>query len=869
MSKVTPMLQQYLEIKQAHTDCILFFRLGDFYEMFFEDAVTAARELEIVLTARDSSSANPIPMCGIPYHAASNYLAKLLSKGYKVAICEQVEDPKATKGIVKREVVRVITPGTIIEDQLLQEKANNYLTSLVNHENHWGLAYVDLSTGEFRTTQFPNKQNSLLIAELTRIRPAEIYLRSEDAASLNLGRQLSELTVTHGEARFFKYDQAYQCLIEHFQVQNLHGFGCENLTAATVAAGAVLAYLLATQKNSLLHLRKIITYEIGAFMALDNATRRNLELTRTMRSGEVQGSLLWVLDQTITSMGGRTLRAWVDQPLTSLHAIVARQNAVAELTMQMAARETFQESFRHVYDLQRILSKLAHNSASARDLLALKKTLAVLPQFNSYLENFTASYLQQINQALAPLPELTELLEQALRDDPPLTIKEGGMIKPEFHPELEKLITASTQGKRWVTELEQQEKERTGIKSLKVGFNQVFGYYIEISNANRNLVPDDYIRKQTLTNGERYINQTLKEYEEQILNAHEKSITLEYQIFLELREAVLDKIDNLQKIALALGELDALVSFAEIAVRNRYTKPDLNESGKLSIQAGRHPVVEQMLATGNFIPNDTLLDQTENRTQIITGPNMAGKSTYMRQVALIVLMAHLGSFVPAEAAAISLVDRIFTRVGASDDLATGQSTFMVEMNEVAYILNHATRRSLLILDEIGRGTSTFDGLSIAWAVVEFVNHLERLGAKTLVATHYHELTELETRLEGVKNHHIAVHRSEEEIVFLRKIMPGCAAQSYGIEVARLAGLPSEITNRAKEILQTLEKHEATEFQEIIPSPSANPEIPGKQLTLFPTEKDLVLEEIKEVNLSTLTPLQALNYLYEWQQRLQK
>jgi len=870
MSKVTPMLQQYLEIKQAYTECILFFRLGDFYEMFFEDAVTAAKELEIVLTARDSSSANPIPMCGIPYHAAANYLAKLLNKGYKVAICEQIEDPKATKGIVKREVVRVITPGTIIEDQLLQDKTNNYLAALVEHEHHWGLAYVDLSTGEFCTTQFPAKQTSLLIAELTRIRPAEIYLRTEDAESLNLKHQLSELTVTHAETSFFKYDKAYQCLIEHFQVQNLHGFGCEILTAATLAAGAVLAYLIETQKNSLIHLRKIITYEIGAFMALDNATRRNLELTRTMRSGEVQGSLLWVLDQTITSMGGRTLRAWIEQPLTSCHEIEARQNAVSELTQNMAARETFQESFAQVYDLQRILSKLAHNSASARDLLALKKTLAVLPQFKTCLEQFTSARLQILNQAFDPLPELTDLLEKALRAEPPLTIKEGGMIKPEFHPELEKLITASSQGKRWVTELEQCERERTGIRSLKVGFNQVFGYYIEISNANRNLVPDDYIRKQTLANGERYINQTLKEYEEQILNAHEKSITLEYQIFLELRDAVLQQIDALQNTALALAELDALISFAEIAVRNRYVKPNLNETGELSIQAGRHPVVEKMLSTGSFIPNDTLLDQTENRTQIITGPNMAGKSTYMRQIALIVLMAHLGSFVPAQAAEISLVDRIFTRVGASDDLATGQSTFMVEMNEVAYILNHATRHSLLILDEIGRGTSTFDGLSIAWAVVEFVNHQTKLGAKTLVATHYHELTELETRLAGVKNYHIAVRRAGEEIVFLRKIMPGCAAQSYGIEVARLAGLPSEITNRAKEILQTLEQHEVAEFQEIIHDPKLNTiETPGEQLSLFPSEKDLIIDELKKMNLAILTPLQALNDLYEWQQRLLK
>lgn len=855
------MVRQYLEIKKEYADCILFFRLGDFYEMFYEDAVTASRELEIVLTSRESGPER-IPMCGIPYHAVTGYLAKLLSKGYKVAICEQVEDPKQAKGIVKREVIRVVTPGTIIEEQLLKEKSNNYLATIAEEGSFFGLAYVDLSTGEFKTTQLPKSKPQLIAAELTRIKPAELYLPEGQ----NMGREWNrvvETTLSFGPPSDFNYDNAYRSLTEHFQVQNLRGFGCEELPAAIRASGGLLRYLGSTQKTTLLQLRKLITYQIGEFMALDPSTRRNLELTRTIRSGEVNGSLLGVLDLTVTSMGARLLRSWVEQPLIRLDSILERQSAVAEFTLSLEKRETVREYLKQTYDLQRILSKLAGNSANARDLLALKQSLKMIPFLKESLSEVKEAKNQALADALDPLPELTAILEAAIKDDPPITIKDGGMIKPSFHPDLEKLINANTQGKRWVTELEQEERERTGIKSLKIGYNQVFGYYFEVTKSNLNLVPNDYIRKQTLANGERFINQKLKEYEDLILNAHEKSVALEYQIFMELREMVLQNIDNLQATASALAELDVLVTLAEVAVRNNYVRPVFNETGRIVIIDGRHPVVERMFPAGSFVPNDTVLDQYDNRCLIITGPNMAGKSTYMRQVALIAILAHLGSFVPAKQAEISLLDRVFTRVGASDDLATGQSTFMVEMNEVAYILNHATPKSLVILDEIGRGTSTFDGLSIAWAVVEFINNEKRIGCKTLVATHYHELTDLEGKMAGIKNYHIAVQRLGEDINFLRKIVPGKTDRSYGIEVARLAGLPAEITDRAKEILQTLERNEATEFG----GPARIPEKPLQQLSLFPLEQELVLNELEAVDLASMTPLQALNLLYEWQRRL--
>lgn len=864
-AKMTPMVQQYMEIKQEYQDCLLFFRLGDFYEMFFEDAVVASRELEIVLTSRGDSGNERIPMCGVPYHSVSGYLAKLLSKGFKVAICEQVEDPKAAKGIVKRAVVRVVTPGTLIEEQLLREKSNNYLAAITRAEQSWGLAYVDLSTGEFKTTQLNHNQTQLLITELIRIRPAELFITEANASSLPELKQLTDMVITYGPEMDFRPERAHQRLIDHFQVNSLRAFGCEELQAAVGAAGGVLAYLYDTQKNSLVHLRKIVTYETGQFMTLDPATRRNLELTKTFRAGDVSGSLFAILDLTVTSMGARTLRTWLEQPLIRLDAIKQRQDAIAALTLNLEARETIRELLNKTYDIQRILSKLGSNSANARDLLGLKNTLFELPELKILLFPLDSSYIKEIGNNIFPCSDLTDLLSSALQDEPPLSIKEGGIIKPGYDEELSKLLEASTKGRQWVAEMEQKERERTGIRSLKIGFNQVFGYYIEVSNANLSLVPVDYVRKQTLTNGERYINQPLKEYEDLILNAHEKSIALEYQIFQAIREQILKAIDELQATAGALAELDALVSLAEVAVRYNYVRPELSESGKIVIIDGRHPVVERTTPPGMFVPNDTNLDPEDNRTLIITGPNMAGKSTYMRQVALIVLLAHIGSFVPAKTAQIGLVDRIFTRVGASDDLATGQSTFMVEMNEVAYILNHATEQSLIILDEIGRGTSTFDGLSIAWAVVEFVNNQKRIGAKTLVATHYHELTELEARLNGVKNYHVAVQRNGEEIIFIRKIIPGQTEQSYGIEVARLAGLPLEIIGRAHEILDQLEKVEAAEFGTKEPATQT----PQVQLSLFSLESDQVIDELKRIDLVSLTPLQALNRLYEWQQKLKK
>lgn len=861
MSKATPMIQQYLEIKKEYAECILFFRLGDFYEMFFDDARTASRELEIVLTSRESSSER-IPMCGIPYHAVTGYLAKLLNKGYKVAICEQVEDPKLAKGIVKREVIRVITPGTIIEEQLLKEKSNNYLAAITEEGAYFGLAYVDLSTGEFMTTQIPKSQPQLLTAELTRIKPAEIFLAEGANINQEWGRGI-ETTLTLGSSIDFSYENAYRSLTEHFKVQNLHGFGCEELPAAIKASGGLLRYLGSTQKNALLQLRRVVSYQMGEFMALDPSTRRNLELTRTIRSGEVNGSLLGVLDLTVTSMGARLLRSWVEQPLTNLDMILQRQAAVAEYTLSLEKREVVRNYLHQTYDLQRIISKMASNSANARDLLALKQSLQMIPLLKETLSEVKELKNQAIAGDLDPLTEITETLEASIKEDPPLSIKDGGMIKPFYHPELEKLINSSSQGKRWVAELEQAERERTGIKSLKIGYNQVFGYYYEITKSNLDLAPLDYIRKQTLANGERFINQKLKEYEDQILNAHEKSVALEYQIFMDLKDIVLKEIDSLQATANALAELDVLVTLAEIAVRYNYVRPVITQTGKTVIIDGRHPVVERMFSAGGFVPNDTILDQSDNRCLVITGPNMAGKSTYMRQVALIVLLAHIGSFVPAKQGEISLVDRVFTRVGASDDLATGQSTFMVEMNEVAYILNHASANSLVILDEIGRGTSTFDGLSIAWAVVEFINNENRIGCKTLVATHYHELTELESKTAGIKNYHIAVQHLGEDINFLRKIAPGKSDRSYGIEVARLAGLPSEITDRAKEILQTLETNETAEFGNLDQVSNK----PIQQLSLFPLERELILNELGAVDLASTTPLQAMNLLYEWQRKL--
>jgi DNA mismatch repair protein MutS len=867
MAKATPMMEQYLTIKKEYAEYILLFRLGDFYEMFFDDAVQASRELEIVLTGRESG-AKRIPMCGIPYHAVNSYLAKLLNKGYKVAICEQVEDPKAVKGIVKREVVRVITPGTVIEDQLLSEKINNYLAAIARHDRTWGFAYVDLSTGEFKAAQFPKNQVSLLINEITRIKPAEIYLEEAEYSNIvkTLPQQEGAATVTYGQPHFFRLENAHRHLCEHFHLQSLHVFGCEDLPAATIAAGAILQYLSDTQKNSLTHLRRLVTYETGAFMTLDPATRRNLELSKTIRSGETVGSLLGTLDLTVTSMGARLLRSWVEQPLIADAAICARQMVVAELTRNLEIRERLRESLKKTYDLQRILSKLAGNSASARDLLALRHTLQEIPELQAVLAALTAPRLLHLVGQLDAQPELTSLLSVALTDDPPIGLKEGGMIQSTFNPELAKLHEANTRGKQWVAALEQQEREKTGIKSLKVAYNQVFGYYIEVTKSNLEAVPPEYIRKQTLANCERFINQTLKEYEDLILNAHEKAVALEYQIFLDIRERVLAAIDTLQASAAVLAELDAILALAEAAVRYNYVQPEITTDGRLLIIDGRHPVVERVLPGGEFVPNDTMIDGEENRVQIITGPNMAGKSTYMRQVALIVLLAHIGSFVPAKTAKIPLVDRIFTRVGASDDLATGQSTFMVEMNEVAYIINHATSQSFIILDEIGRGTSTFDGLSIAWAVIEFINNLKRIGAKTLVATHYHELTELEQRLEGIKNYHIAVNREGEEITFLRKILPGYAKESYGIEVARLAGIPDEITNRAREILKTLEKNEVLELN-VLKKTEPQPKLEKKQLPLFTLESDSIIAEIKDFNLMNSTPLEAFNRLYQWQERL--
>ena len=808
-SIISPMMQKYIETKEKYNDCILFYRLGDFYEMFFEDALISARELEITLTGKDCGLPERAPMAGIPHHAAETYASKLIEKGYKVAICEQLEDPKTAKGIVERGVIRILTPGTIVESNLLEEKKNNYIMSICKTGLYFGISVCDISTGEFYSAEIKDENNfALLLDEIARFSPSEIIANSmmfECQEEMDKIRERFSMYMSRFNDKFFSDDVGnlqldYNIIENKKEVVNL-----KERSLAVKSINALLEYLNETQMTSLEHINTITIYNLSKYMSLDINARRNLEITEKMRDKSKKGTLLWVLYKTSTSMGGRLLRRWLNDPLLDVNEIQERLDAVKELKDNMMLRGDITETLKNVYDIERLAGKMAYGNANARDMITLKNSLSKLPTVKKTLKNTKSDYLKELYENLDELKDIYELIEKSIVEDPPMTVKDGGIIKVGYDEEIDKLKTATTEGKNWIIKLEAEEREKTGIKNLKVGFNKVFGYFIEVTKSYLNQVPERFIRKQTLTNAERYITEDLKNLENQILGAEEKVIALEYEAFTYIREEIAKNIKRLQKSANIVSTLDVLTSFAEVAEDLNYCMPNVTNNGVIDIKGGRHPVIEKMLGAGGFVENDTYLDKDENRLSIITGPNMAGKSTYMRQVALITLMAQVGSFVPAESANIGIVDKIFTRVGASDDLSMGQSTFMVEMMEVAAILKEATQNSLVILDEIGRGTSTYDGLSIAWAVAEFIADKEKCGAKTLFATHYHELTELENKLEGVKNYSIAVKEKGEDIIFLRKIVRGGTDESYGIHVAKLAGVPKAVTRKSKRNIKIIRK----------------------------------------------------------------
>ncbi|MDO4344422.1 MAG: DNA mismatch repair protein MutS [Eubacteriales bacterium] len=872
------MMQQYLETKKNYQDCILFYRLGDFYEMFFDDALVASKELEITLTGKNCGQEERAPMCGVPFHAVDNYLNKLVSKGYKVAICEQMEDPKLAKGIVKREVVRIVTPGTNLNTMALDESRNNYLMCVVCTADRFGVSIADISTGDYMVTELDSARK--LSDEIYKFSPTEIICNQ---SLLMCGLDMEELksrlgiTVYALDAWYFDDDLCRRALTDHFHTNQLEGLGLGDFNCGVIAAGALLQYLIETQKTSISNLTKLTPYMCGKFMVLDSSTRRNLELCETLREKQKRGSLLWVLDKTKTAMGARMLRSFIEQPLIDIDEIERRQEAVAELKSNAIAREEIREYLNPVYDLERLISKISYQTANPRDLIAFKSSLSMIPHIKCIMGDFKSSLLNDIRNDMDVLADLCDLVERSIQEEPPISIREGGMIRDGFHEEVDRLRHAKTEGKTWLAELEAKERESTGIKGLKIKYNRVFGYYLEVTNSYKDMVPDYYTRKQTLANAERYITPELKELEDMILGAEDRLVSLEYQLFCDVRDQIASQILRIQSTAKALAGIDVFASLALVAERNNYVCPKMNSRGAIHIRDGRHPVVEKMITNDMFIANDTVLDNHKNRVSIITGPNMAGKSTYMRQTALIVLMAQIGSFVPASSAKIGIVDRIFTRVGASDDLASGQSTFMVEMTEVANILRNATPDSLLILDEIGRGTSTFDGLSIAWAVVEHISNPKLLGAKTLFATHYHELTELEGKLSSVNNYCIAVKERGDDIVFLRKIVKGGADKSYGIQVAKLAGVPDSVISRAKELLQELSEADITETVHEVKGDGAGrgkpkhkkyDQVDLEQMTLSDTVSDEdVLNELKEIEISTLTPLEALNVLNRLQSQL--
>ncbi len=872
------MMKHYLQTKEENPDCILFYRLGDFYEMFFDDAKIVSKELELTLTGKSCGLPERAPMCGVPYHAADTYINRLVSKGYKVAICEQMEDPKLAKGMVKREVIRIVTPGTNIDMQSLDEAKNNYIMSIVYLADKYGIATSDVTTGDFYVTEVDTERK--LLDEMNKYAPSEIicneafYMSGVDIDDM---RQRQSIAVSALEAWYFGDDLARETLRAHFKVHTLQALGLEDYDCGVIAAGALLKYLYETQKNSLEHILEIHPYSIGKFMIIDSSTRRNLELTETLREKQKRGSLLWVLDKTKTAMGARLLRSYVEQPLIEKEEIIKRQKMIEALNKNAITREELREYLTPIYDLERLITRISYQTANPRDLLAFRNSLKMLPPIRMLLADLECDLVEEIREDLDCLEDIYELLLSSIAEEPPISVREGDIIKSGYNEEVDRLRNAKTEGKSWLAELEAAEREKTGIKNLRIKYNKVFGYYLEVTNSFKDMVPDYFVRKQTLTNAERFITPELKELEDTILGSEDRLTSLEYELFREIREMISANVLRILKTAKAVAKLDAFASLALVAEQNNYCKPKINESGVIDIKNGRHPVVEKMITNDMFIDNDTYLDNNTHRISIITGPNMAGKSTYMRQTALIVLMAQIGSYVPAASADIGIVDRIFTRVGASDDLASGQSTFMVEMNEVANILRNATSNSLLILDEIGRGTSTFDGLSIAWAVVEHISNPKLLGAKTLFATHYHELTELEGKLNNVNNYCIAVKEKGDEIVFLRKIVKGGADKSYGIQVAKLAGLPDSVVERAKEIINELLDNDITEIAKNITTPSFGvkkrkqehlDEVDLAQMSLFDTTSDdSIIDELRNIDIGNLTPLDALNKLYELQNKV--
>ena len=859
---LSPMMSQYLETKEQYRDCILFYRLGDFYELFFDDAIVGSRELEITLTGKDCGLEERAPMCGVPFHAVDTYLNKLVSKGYKVAIAEQVEDPKLARGIVKREVIRVVTPGTNINNLALDESRNNYLMCIYCASDSFTIALVDITTGDFLTTHLESL--SSLVDEINKFPIAEIisnealHMTALDFDSL---RDKLGITCFTLPDRYFEQDSCSGCIRDHFHVMDLSGLGLPEVEGSVPCVGALLQYLYETQKTSLEFLNKISTYSVGRFMIIDHATRRNLELVETMREKNKKGSLLWVLDKTKTAMGARMLRSFLEQPLIDIKDIMRRHDALDEINASLIDRDEIREYLNSIYDLERLMAKISYKSANPRDLIAFRNSLEMLPHIRRILSGYNGALLKDICENLDPLEDLFDLIDSSINEEPPIAIKDGGIIKTGYSEQIDRLRNASIEGKTWLAELEEKERALTDIKNLKIRYNKVFGYYIEVTNSFRDKVPERYIRKQTLVNAERYITDELKELEDMILGAQDKLFSLEYDIFTDIRDQIASQVDRIHKTARAISSIDVFCSLAYVAEHRRYVRPCMNDKGIISIRDGRHPVVEAMMADGLFIPNDTYADQENDRVSIITGPNMAGKSTYMRQLALIVLMAATGSFVPASYADICTCDRIFTRVGASDDLASGQSTFMVEMTEVANILRNATSRSLVILDEIGRGTSTYDGLSIAWAVVEYIADRKKCGAKTFFSTHYHELTELEGIIDGVKNYCISVEEQGEDIIFLRKIIRGGADKSYGIQVARLAGVPDEITSRAREIVDKLAGADIVDAAAVIKQTESPFQEQNGQFVLT-TADDIVHRKLKDIEPDKLTPLEAINILYE-------
>ena len=872
MSSLTPAMRQYLEIKARYPDCILFFRMGDFYEMFFEDAVLASKLLDITLTSRDKGREDSVPLCGFPWHAASSYIAKLIGKGHKVAICEQMEDPRLAKGIVKREVVRVVTPGLVVDPDNLEAKQNNFLAGIAARGEGFGLSFLDISTGEFRVTEIVDR--NFFIDEVSRHGFREIVLEENlrDAVlEAALARELEDCVINRFPRDWFDHAAALRILGEHVPSESIARLEPERHPAMIAAAGAVLRYVRETQKERLGHINDIAHYRSESFLTLDDTAKRNLELFATTQGGGREGTLFHVLDETMTAMGGRRLRWWLSYPLLDAAKIRQRLSAVDEIREGHLLRSDLRKALSGLYDLERLGGRIALGVANGRDLAALRGSLRVLPGLKQLLAALETPVLTALREGIDEMPEILDLLERSIAAEPPLTLREGGIIREGYDAELDRILSVSRDGKSWIAALEEKERQRTGIASLRVGFNNVFGYYIEVTKSQTSAVPAEYVRKQTLVNAERYINEELKEYEQTVLHAEEKRRDREYELFVEIRERIAGQIRRIQKSASALADLDAITSLAEVAEKYNYCRPAVDDGDAIEIRDGRHPVVERMPLAEGFVPNDVHLDRSGNRLLIITGPNMAGKSTYIRQVAHIVILAQMGSFVPAAEARIGLVDRVFTRVGAADILAKGQSTFMVEMTEVASILRNATPRSLILLDEVGRGTSTFDGLSIAWAVAEHIHDAAQLGSRTLFATHYHQLTDLSLTREGAANYYIAVKEWGERIIFLRKIMKGATNRSYGIQVARLAGVPDEVIGRAKEVLENLEKGELDE----VGMPTLARRKKGEkrpatgQLSLFADDESLVLGEIASTDINALTPIEAMNLIAEWKERIKR